>query len=370
MSQSTRRLATRTAAALLATAVALPAPTSALAGSERSAERTSVASRAPLLPAEQITDVAYTAPVPEETRGNLLDVYLPERREDEALPVFIYTEGSAWFADNGKDTADAWAEQLGPHGYAVVGVSVRSSSQVQFPGQVHDIKAAIRFLRQHAREWGLDRKRFAIGGFSSGGWTAAMAGTTGGVKRLEGHGPARRRSSRVQAVLTLSPPTAFRKMDSQATEWTVLEHENPDSPESRMTGCTEYEEGIGDPRCRNARLANPLRYVSHDDPPFLMMHGSRDQLLPPGQSQVLFDRLAAHCVEASYHLVDGPDHQYGYLADNTTGPVVGQTVSTVVTKRRAKRGCTTTQEQMTPPLDSEAPTYDLVVEFLDANLGD
>ncbi|MEP7740203.1 alpha/beta hydrolase [Nocardioides sp. 31GB23] len=374
-----RRAAYAVAAALV-TGLALAGPTNAAddaagttAGSTADSTATSTAdttagpaARGKKVPARVLTDVAYTDPVPADTRGNLLDLYLPERRKNQKLPLFIYSEGSAWFGDNGKDTADAWAERLAPHGYAVAGVSVRNSSQVQFPGQVHDIKAAIRYLRKKAGRLGLDRRRFAIGGFSSGAWTAAIAGTTGDVKRLEGYQGVRGPSSRVQAVVTLSPPTAFRKMDSQATEWSVLEHETPDSPESRMTGCTQYETGIGDPRCHNARLANPLRYVSRDDPPFLMFHGSRDQLLPPGQSQVLFDRLASRCVEATYHLVEGPDHQYRYLADPAAGPVLGQTVSTV--DDGARRGCSTSTSSASAPLGDAGPSYDLVADFLDAAL--
>ena len=121
-----------------------------------------------LLPPEAHTDIAYTEPVPETTRGNLLDIYLPKRRAHKRLPLFIYTEGSAWFADTGKNSGAAWAERLNPLGYAVAGVSVRSSSQTRFPGQLHDIKAAIRYLRANADTYGLDPDRFAIGGFSSG----------------------------------------------------------------------------------------------------------------------------------------------------------------------------------------------------------
>jgi len=73
-----------------------------------------------------------------------------------------------------------------PHGFAVAAVAVRSSSQATFPAQVHDGKAAVRWLRAHARRYHLDPGRFAAMGNSSGGWLAAMLGDTGGVARLEG----------------------------------------------------------------------------------------------------------------------------------------------------------------------------------------
>lgn len=173
----------RAAAAMVAATVAVmvaAALTAGTATATRSAPTMAIEPAA-LLPAQVITDVAYADPVPVTTKGNLLDLYLPERSADEPVPLFIFTEGSAWFADTGKSTAGAWAAQLNPLGYAVAGVSIRSSFQVQFPGQLHDIKAAIRFLRYHASTYAYDAHRFAIGGFSSGAWTAAMAGVTNNV---------------------------------------------------------------------------------------------------------------------------------------------------------------------------------------------
>ena len=72
------------------------------------------------------------------------------------MPVVMWTGGSAWMADTGKRTAPGVAAQLLPAGYAVAGVSIRSSSQVQFPGQLHDIKAAVRWLRANAAKYNLD----------------------------------------------------------------------------------------------------------------------------------------------------------------------------------------------------------------------
>jgi len=86
-------------------------------------------------------------------------------------------------ADTGKNRAGTLAAQLNPAGYAVAGVSTRSSSQVKFPGQLHDIKAAIRWLRANAAAYNLDPEHIAIVGDSSGGWTSAMAAVTGDAPR-------------------------------------------------------------------------------------------------------------------------------------------------------------------------------------------
>ena len=94
-------------------------------------------------------NIDYAPPEPSTSNGHKLDLYIPSGASGP-LPVAIWTGGSAWMADTGKNTAGGVAQQLNPAGFAVAGVSIRSRSQVQFPGQLHDIKAAIRWLRANA----------------------------------------------------------------------------------------------------------------------------------------------------------------------------------------------------------------------------
>jgi acetyl esterase/lipase len=163
------------------------------------------------------TNIAYATKRPADGNGHLLDLYLPASQSSPS-PVVIWTGGSAWLADSGKSRAGTAAAQLVPAGFAVAGVSIRSSAQVTFPGQLHDIKAAIRWLRSHAAEYRLDAKRIAIMGDSSGGWTAAIAAVAGDVPELEGSlGPDPSKiSSAVQAAVAFFPPTDFLAMDAWA----------------------------------------------------------------------------------------------------------------------------------------------------------
>ena len=102
------------------------------------------------------------------------------------MPVVIFSSGSAWMANNGRQGGPALAAELNKAGYAVAGVAIRTSAQTTFPGQLHDIKAAIRWLRANAGKYNLDPDRIGIAGESSGGWLAAMAAVTGDVAELEG----------------------------------------------------------------------------------------------------------------------------------------------------------------------------------------
>ena len=100
-------------------------------------------------PEPAFANLDYAPPEPASSNGHKLDIYIPTG-DAQRFPLVIWTGGSAWRADTGKNTARGIAAQLNPAGYAVAGVSIRSSSQVVFPGQLHDIKAAIRWLRTNA----------------------------------------------------------------------------------------------------------------------------------------------------------------------------------------------------------------------------
>jgi len=252
-------------------------------------------------------NVAYAPAEPEGTKGHLLDLYLPDEMTD-AVPLVIWTRGSAWMADNGKDGAGNLAAELLPVGLAVAGVSVRSSSQTQFPGQLHDIKAAIRWLRSHATDYNIDPDRIAIIGGSSGGWTSAMVAVTGDEPALEGAVGVTGVSSAVQAAVAFFPPTNFLEMD----KWALAPcdphagvgapgargrfcHDSADSPESLLIGCPGIQS------CpEKVQRANPVNYVSADDPPIMILHGQSDPLVPHNQGERLYQALNKACHDAVF----------------------------------------------------------------------
>jgi acetyl esterase/lipase len=273
-----------------------------------------VATGSPVL----ISNVSYAPAEPPGSRGHLLDLYLPAGAGSRR-PLVIWTGGSAWLGDNGKDSAGPIAEVFTAKGYAVAGVSIRSSGQAMFPAQVHDIKAAIRWLRAHADRYRLDPGRFAIMGDSSGGWTTAMAALTGGVRSLEGSVGMTGPSSRVQAAVAFYPPTDFLQMDEQMlpnacagfNQFLGLTdcHNDPLSPESRLVGCAIQS-------CpRVADRANPVRYVDRADPPMMMLHGQADMLVPHPQSLLLYNAVRAGCGNAELFSVPGAGHNWREIID-------------------------------------------------------
>jgi acetyl esterase/lipase len=274
-----------------------------------------------------LTGLDYAPADPPDSRGHRLDLYLPDG--DGPWPVLIACGGSAFLDDGGSYYAAELAPWFTGAGFAVAGVCSRSSGQARFPAQVHDVKAAIRWLRAHAGEHGLDPDRFAIMGDSSGGWTAAMAGLAG--DHLEGCVGETSGSSRVQAVVDLYGPTDFLQMDAQMLPGACATfnelmgltdcHDDPGSPESRLMGFPIQS------RPHEVGAANPCTHVSTDAPPFFLAHGQLDALVPHGQSELLFGALAAVGAEATFFSVPGIGHDKGIVSPGLPEAVVRSTSS-------------------------------------------
>src|SRR3990172_8060763 len=241
-----------------------------------------------------------------------LDIYLP-KVEKPTYPAVISIYGSAWFSNNSKGADLATlGNALLDAGFAVITPNHRSSTDAKFPAQIHDIKAAIRFIRANAGKYQIDTSFIGITGSSSGGHLAALAGTSGFVKQytvgpttydIEGNvGQYTTHSSSVDAVVDWFGPTNFLVMDSCGSS---LVHNAANSPESSLIGGA-----IQDNKDKCA-LANPITYVDANDPPFLMLHGDADPLVPHCQSEFLFDALQEANVPSQYVLVPNAQHGPG-----------------------------------------------------------
>lgn len=232
-----------------------------------------------------------------------LDLYIPEGKGPHPLIVWIH--GGAFRAgDKGRVWWNPMPRQT-DRGYAVASINYRLSGQARFPALIHDSKAAIRWLRANAARYELKADRIVVAGESAGGYLSAMMGTTGGIAALEdlAMGNAKE-SSRVQGVIDFFGPSDFLQMDAgvpHSCEKPQI-HNAPDSPESQLLGCNIQT-------CpQEVKTANPITYVSRDDPPFLIMHGTGDCLVPSHQSQLLFDALKAAGVNATMNLLPGLGH--------------------------------------------------------------
>ena len=239
----------------------------------------------------------------------LLDLFVPEKA-DAPLPLIVWIHGGAWL---GGDKAGCPAMGQLKRGYAVASINYRLSQEAIFPAQIHDCKAAIRWLRAHAKEYNIDPQRIGVWGSSAGGHLVALVGTSGNVKELEGAEGNLDQSSRVQAVCDWFGPTDFLQMAAHMLPEAKMPHDTADSPESKLVGgpIQENKEKVA--------KANPITYVSKDDPPFLIMHGDKDILVPIHQSQLLTEALKKAGVEVTFKTIEGAGHGFG-------GPEIMKTV--------------------------------------------
>jgi acetyl esterase/lipase len=228
----------------------------------------------------------------------LLDLYVPNEPEGP-LPLLVWIHGGAWRAGS-KDRCPAVG--MTRRGYVVASVGYRLSQEARFPAQIHDCKAAIRWLRAHADTYKIDPGRIGAWGTSAGGHLVALLGTSGGVEALEGTvGDQREQSSRIQAACDFFGPTDFLQMDAGGSD---LKHNAPNSPESQLIGGAIQEN-----KDKVAR-ANPITYVTKDDPPFLIVHGDKDRTVPINQSELLSDALKKAGVEVEFYIVKGGGHGF------------------------------------------------------------
>jgi acetyl esterase/lipase len=228
-----------------------------------------------------------------------LDLFRPEKQEG-ALPVVVWIFGGAFRVDNKVAQTHA-ATWLIHHGYAVAVISYRLSGEALFPAQIHDCKAAVRWLRANSAKYNLDPEQIGVWGPSSGGYLSAMLGVTGDVKSLEGDLGNLDESSRVQAVVDFYGPSDFLKMDEARLpdgQW----HYPTDSPESQLLGAPIQEVP------EKVREANPITYVNGSAPPFFILHGTDDLLVSVNQSELLFAALKDAGVESSFFKLVGAGH--------------------------------------------------------------
>jgi acetyl esterase/lipase len=235
-------------------------------------------------------------------RAMLLDLYLPDKA-DKPLALIIWIHGGAWRAGS-KDNPSP-ALRFTADGYAVAHVGYRLSQEAKFPAQIHDCKAAVRWLRANAQKYNLDATKFVAWGGSAGGHLVALLGTSGGVADLEGSVNDLKESSRVQAVVDWFGPTDFLLNPNAQSA--------PDSPVAQLLGGP-----VPDNREKAAK-ASPMTYVSKDAPPFLIMHGDQDHTVPFRQSEILYAGLKKAGVDATLVPMKGAGH--GFSGPEAIAPV-------------------------------------------------
>lgn len=234
-----------------------------------------------------------------------LDLYLPASPPtSQPLPLVVFFHGGAFLGGDRKPES-APADPCGLNlllamvasgNYAAASIGYRLSPEALWPAQIHDAKAAIRWLRAHAARYHLDPGRIGVLGTSAGGHLAAMLGTSGGVASLEGDlGRHRDVSSRVTCVVDQYGPTDFLALHGP-------DNRSPDTPAAKLIGgpLPDHREAV--------RSASPITWAAAASPPFLIIHGTQDPVVSFAQSELLFAALQRAGVAATLVPVIGGGH--------------------------------------------------------------
>ena len=255
--------------------------------------------RARPLPAGVVkhADVVYASI---KGRDLSLDIYAPGTKPERPIPVVVWVHGGGW--RNGSKAGIGRSLPILSKGYGLVSVEYRLSEEALFPAAIADVKAAFRWVRANASTYGFDPARMGAWGSSAGGHLVALLGTAHEVSAWDAiHEENSGVSSRPDAVCNWFGPTDFLRMNDFPSR---IDHDSPDSPESKFIGGPIQENQ------QKAQRANPISYVTPDDPPMLHMHGELDRAVPFNQSELLHAALEDAGVDSTLYMVKSADHGF------------------------------------------------------------
>ena len=263
----------------------------------------------------------------EKRISQFMDIYLPNGNKD-SYPVVIVIHGSGWRANNKKSSdygRNIFVNPLTQKNFAVAIINHRSSTLDSiYPAQIHDVKAAVRYLRAKAKELNLDTSFIGITGYSSGGHLAAMAGTSSYDRSVEGNvGKYLNFSSHIDAVVDFYGPTDMSVFDD-CLKTMGKEFKSPRK--------IPLFDNFVDQVPKLVQRANPISFIREDSPPFLIFHGENDLTVPICQSKILHEALLQKGINSELIIDENGDHCGNNLMPHHTSKMVNFFSTTLKSK--------------------------------------
>ena len=223
--------------------------------------------------------------------GQQMDIYFPLRTSTKPAPALLYVHGGGWRHGDKSQGGAAQIHEMISRGFLVAAVNYRlfyadaQGPHNKFPAMIEDVKCAARYLRAHATQLHIDPQRFGAWGWSAGGHLVSLLGTSKDSDFSSGGH--QRESARIQAVVDMYGPADLAAPGYCDKPW-CQEIFNPDEADRRR--------------------ASPVTYVTRNDPPFLIIQGDKDTLVPPSQSREFFKKLQVNGVPAKLVIVSNAGH--------------------------------------------------------------
>lgn len=256
---------------------------------------------------DQISGVIYSQV--QSTRAvRQLRMSLLVPRTNDLKPAIVYFPGGG-FTSADHEKFFEMRSALAQAGFVVAAVEYRVVPDM-FPGLLEDGKAAVRYLRAHATEYGIDPSRIGVIGDSAGGYLSQMVGATNGEKNFD-KGDFLDQSSDVQAAVTIYGISNLLNIAEGFSPEVQKLHQSPSATEALLVNGPAFRDFAGAPISADpdkALAASPIGHLDGTEPTFLIMHGSADNLVSPVQSKQLFETLRKKGVKADYVLVEGAGH--------------------------------------------------------------
>ncbi|MFZ5832473.1 MAG: alpha/beta hydrolase fold domain-containing protein, partial [Planctomycetota bacterium] len=253
-----------------------------------------------------LRDVAYR----EGNPAWRLDLAAPEKSDGALRPGIVFVHGGGWRSgDKGQGYFLQGALEYAQKGYVCVSVNYRLTGEAPFPACVEDVKCAVRWLRAHAKDYELDPERIGAYGNSAGAHLVAMLGLSGSEAGLEGDGPWQEYSSGVQAVCASAVPADFTKWDDAGRAF---------------RGESTLLAGPAETLDARRRLASPVTHVSSKAPPFLIIHGTTDGVVPYSQAERLAAALKKAGGSVEVITIEGAGHGVFMQHAERTKPAMEQ----------------------------------------------
>ncbi|MEX2173488.1 MAG: alpha/beta hydrolase [Pirellulaceae bacterium] len=229
-----------------------------------------------------------------------LDIFQPKVASDQARPCIVWIHGGGWQGGNKSGGIGRLAGYVAGGDYVGVSVGYRLSGVATWPAQIHDCKAAIRYVRANASKLGIDPERIGVWGSSAGGHLVSLLGTSGDVKEVEGDLGTTGVSSRVACVVDYCGPSDFLAFGLGSPRMN-----QPGQPVFKLFGGPLKENDA------QARQASPVTHVTKDDPPFLIVHGTADKTVPLRQAEILHAAQKAVGIDTTFVKIEEGGHGIG-----------------------------------------------------------
>ncbi len=224
-------------------------------------------------------------------RSLKLDLFQPKQPAADKLPAIVWIHGGGWRTGS-KLSGGRLLPLVASGNYVGVSVGYRLSGEAIWPAQIHDCKAAIRWVRANAETYDIDPDRIGVWGSSAGGHLVSLLGTSSDVEELEGDCGSPGVSTRVTCVVDFCGPTDMNRLRHPAVDL--------------LFGGTPADE-----RREEATAASPVTHVTKDDPPILIVHGTKDGTVPFEQAELFYEKLKEHGVDVTFIKIEGGGHGIG-----------------------------------------------------------